>query len=376
MLRASGRRSPSRRPFRGRSCWVDVLVGAGRRGPPGRRSRLFERRVRLDLGPRVAGSCWWTLPALPNFWARSFLAVQRRGAGAASGSAAPRFAVARLGLACVAPSSCHGDSLPIPRRTALGANAHSRPASTSSRIHGITSSSIVSSEVVASKPSTSLRLADVGDAELDVVLERRVGDVAERAAVAVDLRPDALGELEHRRRRRGREVEVVVDRRRRLHREPDAAGEVAAVRVVADLRPVAEDVERVLALEHLEDEVRHDVRQGELHVAGHDVGVAQRPALADPDAVERPDDRVRQPVLLPARPSRSTPRRASGSRTSRSAAARSAGRLRASGRRSPTRTPSTTTDHDDPLRGARRGGRRSRRRTSTARIRSFSASRS
>ena len=42
----------------------------------------------------------------------------------------------------------------------------------------------------------------------------------------------------------------------RLHREADAVGEVAAVRVVADLRPVAEDVERVLALEDLQDEVR------------------------------------------------------------------------------------------------------------------------
>ena len=38
--------------------------------------------------------------------------------------------------------------------------------------------------------------------------------------------------------------------------------------------------------------------QGELHVARHDVGVAEGPALADPDAVERPDDRVRQAVLL------------------------------------------------------------------------------
>ena len=163
----------------------------------------------------------------------------------------------------------------------------------------MTSSSIASSEVVASKPSTSPRLAHVGDPQLDVVLERRVGDVAERPAVAVDLRPDRLGQLEHRRRRRGREVEVLVDRRRRLHREPDPARQVAAVGVVADLRPVAEDVQRVLALEHLQHEVGHDVAQRQLHVAAHDVRVADRPPLADPDAVERPQDRVRQLVLLP-----------------------------------------------------------------------------
>ena len=54
-------------------------------------------------------------------------------------------------------------------------------------------------------------------------------------------------------------------------------GEVAAVRVVADLVAGAEDVERVLALEDLVDEVGHDVAQGELHVAAHDVRVAQRP---------------------------------------------------------------------------------------------------
>ena len=47
------------------------------------------------------------------------------------------------------------------------------------------------------------------------------------------------------------------------------------------------------------DEVRHDVAERQLHVAAHDVRVADRPALADADAVERPDDRVRQLVLLP-----------------------------------------------------------------------------
>jgi len=75
-------------------------------------------------------------------------------------------------------------------------------------------------------------------------------------------------------------------------------GEVATVRVVTHLVAGTQDVERILALEDLVDEIRDDVAEGELHVAAHDVGVAERPALADPDAVERPDDRVRQLVLL------------------------------------------------------------------------------
>src|SRR3954465_14403132 len=54
-------------------------------------------------------------------------------------------------------------------------------------------------------------LADVGNAHLDVVLEGCIADIAECAAVGVDLVPDALCKLEDRRRRGGRKVEVVVD---------------------------------------------------------------------------------------------------------------------------------------------------------------------
>jgi hypothetical protein len=57
-------------------------------------------------------------------------------------------------------------------------------------------------------------------------------------------------------------------------------------------------MERILAAKHLEDEVRHDVRQGELDVATHDVRVANSPPLPDPDAVEGPEDRVRKTVLF------------------------------------------------------------------------------
>ena len=129
---------------------------------------------------------------------------------------------------------------------------HRRPASSSARIQGTTSSSIASRRGRGLEAQDVARLADVGHAQLDVVLERRVGDVAERLAVAADLAPDRLGQLEHRRRRRRRQVEVVVDRVLRLHGEPDPVGQVAAVGVVADLVALAQDVQRVLALEDLE----------------------------------------------------------------------------------------------------------------------------
>ena len=47
-------------------------------------------------------------------------------------------------------------------------------------------------------------------------------------------------------------------------------GQVAAVRVVPDLLAVAEDVQRVLTLDHLLHEVGHDVAHRELDVAALD----------------------------------------------------------------------------------------------------------
>ncbi len=162
----------------------------------------------------------------------------------------------------------------------------------------MTSSSIASRRGRRLEPEHVAGLAHVGDASLDVVLERRIAHEPERPPVGVDLAPDRLGQLEHRRRGGRREVEVLVDRGRRLHRQADPVGQVATVGVVADLVAGAEDVERVLALQALEHEIRDDVRERQLDVAAHDVGVAACPTLADADAVERPDDRERQAVLL------------------------------------------------------------------------------
>src|SRR3989442_611327 len=73
---------------------------------------------------------------------------------------------------------------------------------------------------------------------------------------------------------------------------------VVAVRVVPHLASVAEDVERVLAFQHLLDEVRHDVAHSELDVATAHVAVPQRSALPDAHTVEGTQDREGQRVLL------------------------------------------------------------------------------
>src|SRR5215469_735741 len=86
-----------------------------------------------------------------------------------------------------------------------------------------------------------------------------------------------------------------------LDRVSDAAGEIAAIGVMPDLGTVTEDVQRVLPLQNLLDEVRHDVAHGELDIARHDLLIAERAALADADAVERADDRERQLVLVVCR---------------------------------------------------------------------------
>src|SRR5216684_503466 len=114
----------------------------------------------------------------------------------------------------------------------------------------------------------------------------------------MNLAPDRLGQLTYGRGAGRREVEVLVDGAGRLHGEPDPSREVTAIRVVADLAAVTEDVKRVLALEHLLAQVRNHVAHRELDVAAHDVVVAEGAALAHADAVEGPHDRVRKVVLL------------------------------------------------------------------------------
>ena len=128
--------------------------------------------------------------------------------------------------------------------------------------------------------------------------ERVVADDPQRHPGAVDLRPDQGGQFQHGGGFGGGQVEVLVQRAGVLQGGGDAAGQVAAIGVVADLGAVAQDVQRVLALEDFLDQVGDHVAHGQPHVPGHDLLVPAAPALPDADAVERPHDRVRQPVLL------------------------------------------------------------------------------
>src|SRR5208283_5111957 len=93
--------------------------------------------------------------------------------------------------------------------------------------------------------------------------------------------------------------EVLVEGRGMLDAGPDSFGQVASVGIVPDLVSGAEDVQRVLSLEHLLSEIGNDVRHGELHIAAIDVVIMQGPLLSDADAVEWPDDGVGELVLFP-----------------------------------------------------------------------------
>ena len=69
----------------------------------------------------------------------------------------------------------------------------------------------------------------------------------------------------------------------------DPAGQIAAVGVVPDLVALAEDVQRVLALEHLLHQVGHHVGHGQPDVAGQHLDLAERPALADQLSAAQPE---------------------------------------------------------------------------------------
>src|SRR5208337_4711794 len=117
--------------------------------------------------------------------------------------------------------------------------------------------------------------------------------------IAVDFAPDQLGQLKHGGARGRGEIEVLIEGRGVLDAGPDSLGQVAAIGVVPDLVAGAQNVQRVLPLEYLLSEIGDNVRHGELHIAAIDVVIVQGPLLSDADAVEWPDDGVRELVLLP-----------------------------------------------------------------------------
>ena len=177
-----------------------------------------------------------------------------------------------------------------------------RPSATAAVIHGMTSSSISSSVVVHSKPSTSRALSTDGMrfctscskpgsctkvSGASPLILRQIS--AARSVTVVD---SAVEMLKSSLRAASAD-----------HAGDDSLGEVTAIRVVPDLASVAEDVQRILALHHLLHQIGNHVTHGELHVARGDVDVAERPRLTDADTVERAHDRVGQLVLVLGGPS-------------------------------------------------------------------------
>src|ERR1700692_434093 len=120
------------------------------------------------------------------------------------------------------------------------------------------------------------RLLNGRNPPLDVVFERWVADVSERQAVALDPVPDLLGPGQGGGRLAGGKIEVVVERGGALHRRDDPFGEITRIRVMADLRPTSEDMQRVLPLDDLLHEVGNDVTHRQLDVAAENLHIAER----------------------------------------------------------------------------------------------------
>ena len=176
--------------------------------------------------------------------------------------------------------------------------AQIRSSATAAATHGMTSSSMSLKPVVASKPKTFFAFSVAGT--------RRCTSCSN--GVSETQRNGTSGPFSFFQISSASSRTVVDSFVERLKSSLSASGcsiavaipfaEIAAVGVVADLRAVAEDAQRVLALHDLLHEVGDDVAHRELHVAAQHLDLAERTRLADADAVERPHDRERQPVLV------------------------------------------------------------------------------
>src|SRR5438046_766130 len=95
--------------------------------------------------------------------------------------------------------------------------------------------------------------------------------------------PDQFGQLENRGRFPCRKIEVLVQRGGMLDTRTQAAGQVAAVSVMAHLTAIAKEMQRILSLQNLLYEIGQNVTHRQLDVAGINLTVAQSAALADAD---------------------------------------------------------------------------------------------
>src|ERR1022692_4555293 len=142
-------------------------------------------------------------------------------------------------------------------------------------------------------------LARIRRALLHVIFEWWIGNIAERFIIAMDLAPDGFGQLKNGSARWSRKIEILIDRTGMFQANFYSLGQIAAIRVVANLISRTENVEGILALEHFLRQIGHHMRHRQLHIAAINVMVMQRPLFSNADAIKRTHNGVRQLVLLP-----------------------------------------------------------------------------
>ena len=151
------------------------------------------------------------------------------------------------------------------------------------------------------KAEEPLRFGNIGRAHLHVVHIRVLRLEAERAHGTVNFVPDEARQIENRGGRGRGEVEILIERVRRLDASADAAGQVAPIGVMAHLISGSENPKRILAAENLGDEIGDDVRHGWIGVLCAGISMPEGRSFADSGAIERTGDGIWQSVLSEGR---------------------------------------------------------------------------
>src|ERR1039458_1716090 len=97
--------------------------------------------------------------------------------------------------------------------------------------------------------------------------------MAERVVLTMHLAPDGWGQFQNGGASRSGKIEILIDRSRMLQTNFYSLGQIATIGVVANLISRTENVERILALEHLLHQVGDNVRHRKFHIAAVNVMV-------------------------------------------------------------------------------------------------------
>mmetsp|Transcript_54379 Transcript_54379/g.100446 ORF Transcript_54379/g.100446 Transcript_54379/m.100446 type:complete len:279 (-) Transcript_54379:77-913(-) len=98
---------------------------------------------------------------------------------------------------------------------------------------------------------------------------------------------------------RSGDVEVLVLSSRIHHAHCYTSCQIACICIMSPLLTRAQNVKRILSFQHLLHQVRHNMRHRQLDVAAQDLGIGFGSLLSDAHCVERSNDCVWEPMLLP-----------------------------------------------------------------------------